>query len=246
MILRRLSQSLKDQNWTAIWIEFILLVSGVFLGIQVANWNEERTERAREAAYLAALQIDFSAVIVELERDAAEYEKIAKQMSFLLAQSRQEKPNASVSELNTAVQRLISMEGTPIVSDTYTNLTGSGDLALIKNQKIKNAMASFYSKATVIKLVGDTHEMQLVNIFQPYIIKNLDYVGMLRNNDGLTTPPVAVASDKILKVLPTAEFQNVVAVKWDIVTDIRGTLLYALKEAREVQELLRKERQGKQ
>jgi len=42
MILRRLSQSLKTQNWTAIWIEFILLVSGVFLGIQVSNWNSER------------------------------------------------------------------------------------------------------------------------------------------------------------------------------------------------------------
>ena len=42
MILRRLSQSLKTQNWTAIWIEFVLLVAGVFLGIQVANWNEAR------------------------------------------------------------------------------------------------------------------------------------------------------------------------------------------------------------
>lgn len=37
MILRRLSQSLKEQNWMGIVIEFILLVAGVFLGIQVAN-----------------------------------------------------------------------------------------------------------------------------------------------------------------------------------------------------------------
>ena len=39
MILRRLAQSLKEQNWTAITIEFVLLVLGVFLGIQAANWN---------------------------------------------------------------------------------------------------------------------------------------------------------------------------------------------------------------
>jgi hypothetical protein len=37
MILRRLAQSLREQNWTAIGIEFVLLVLGVFLGIQVAN-----------------------------------------------------------------------------------------------------------------------------------------------------------------------------------------------------------------
>lgn len=42
MILRRLSESLKEQNWTAIGIEFVLLVVGVYLGIQVANWNTER------------------------------------------------------------------------------------------------------------------------------------------------------------------------------------------------------------
>ena len=40
MILRRFSEALKQQNWAAIAIEFVLLVAGVFLGIQVANWNE--------------------------------------------------------------------------------------------------------------------------------------------------------------------------------------------------------------
>jgi hypothetical protein len=36
MILRRLTNALKEQNWTTILIEFVLLVSGVFLGIQAA------------------------------------------------------------------------------------------------------------------------------------------------------------------------------------------------------------------
>ena len=52
MILRRLARNLKQQNWTAIWIEFVLLVAGVFLGLQVSNWNEDRADRA---AYVAAL-----------------------------------------------------------------------------------------------------------------------------------------------------------------------------------------------
>ena len=55
MILR-LSQSLKKQNWAAIVIEFVLLVAGVFLGIQVANWNEARILSAQEQAYLHELR----------------------------------------------------------------------------------------------------------------------------------------------------------------------------------------------
>ncbi len=58
MILRRLSQSLKEQNWTAIVIEFVLLVTGVFLGIQVANWNAARIERTKQAMVLDAFRVD--------------------------------------------------------------------------------------------------------------------------------------------------------------------------------------------
>src|SRR5687767_1423504 len=45
MILRRLTENLRAQNWTAIGIEFLIVVIGVFIGTQVSNWNEERIER---------------------------------------------------------------------------------------------------------------------------------------------------------------------------------------------------------
>ena len=41
MILRRVATALREQNWSTITIEFLLLVVGVFLGIQAANWNPQ-------------------------------------------------------------------------------------------------------------------------------------------------------------------------------------------------------------
>ena len=58
MILRRLAQSIKEQNWTAITIEFVLLVVGVFLGIKVANWNSERETNAKSTEFSAKLIAD--------------------------------------------------------------------------------------------------------------------------------------------------------------------------------------------
>ena len=58
MILRRFSESLKQQNWAAIAIEFVLLVLGVFLGIQVANWNETRIERDLVRGHLSEIAQD--------------------------------------------------------------------------------------------------------------------------------------------------------------------------------------------
>ena len=63
MILRRFAQSLKEQNWTAIAVEFVLLVLGVFLGIQVSNWNEGRIEQARTNQVLDAFRADMRAQI---------------------------------------------------------------------------------------------------------------------------------------------------------------------------------------
>ena len=60
MILRRLAQNLKEQNWAAIFIEFVLLVLGVFLGIQVANWNEDRHLRAQEREFLERVRAEIT------------------------------------------------------------------------------------------------------------------------------------------------------------------------------------------
>src|SRR5688500_6217143 len=73
MILRRFARSLKQQDWTAITIEFVLLVLGVFLGLQVANWNEARADRRVADAYLADIAADIRSDIAELAstRDSA-------------------------------------------------------------------------------------------------------------------------------------------------------------------------------
>jgi hypothetical protein len=47
MILRSLTKHVKDQNWFAVGLDFAIVVIGVFIGIQVANWNDERLKSAR-------------------------------------------------------------------------------------------------------------------------------------------------------------------------------------------------------
>jgi uncharacterized membrane protein len=42
MILHRLTKSILEQNWLTVAVEIIIVVLGVFLGLQVNNWNEWR------------------------------------------------------------------------------------------------------------------------------------------------------------------------------------------------------------
>jgi hypothetical protein len=45
MLLRSVVDHVKAQNWTAVGIDFCIVVVGVFIGIQVANWNDARKAR---------------------------------------------------------------------------------------------------------------------------------------------------------------------------------------------------------
>jgi hypothetical protein len=56
MLLRRVMKHVRDQNWFAVGIDFLIVVTGVFIGIQVANWNEARGAAQREIEYLQQLR----------------------------------------------------------------------------------------------------------------------------------------------------------------------------------------------
>jgi hypothetical protein len=56
MILRRIAESIRARDWFTVVIEFAIVVAGVFIGIQVANWNEARKFAAQEQSYLSQLR----------------------------------------------------------------------------------------------------------------------------------------------------------------------------------------------
>jgi len=60
MLLRRVMKHVNDQNWFAVVLDFLIVVFGIFVGLQVDNWNEERKARAEEQIYLARLSEDAS------------------------------------------------------------------------------------------------------------------------------------------------------------------------------------------
>lgn len=56
MLLGRITEHVKAQNWFAVGLDFFIVVVGVVIGIQVANWNEERQLAAQERSYLGQLR----------------------------------------------------------------------------------------------------------------------------------------------------------------------------------------------
>lgn len=68
MILRRTAEAFRRQDWFTVTIETLMVVLGVFLGLQVNNWNGARAESVRSREYLSRIRAELVADMTELER----------------------------------------------------------------------------------------------------------------------------------------------------------------------------------
>ena len=220
MILRRLAEAIAKQNWFTVMLEVLIVVVGIFIGLQADDWNQERRDRIDEQLYLAELLEDFGANQTSLDQMTEQLKEILVAMNGLMEQSALEAPTWSVQELNAAIRRIQEMPFFLPVSRAYDNLTGSGELRILQSRTLKNTFALYFAKAEVVELVMRTHEMELVQTFQPYIIENMDYQAVgLEREPGFSHPP-AVNEARILEVLQSRKFRNVAMQKWIISNDL--------------------------
>jgi len=63
MILRRITEHVKTQNWFAVGLDFLIVVVGVFVGLQVQQWSTERTAKAHEIMLLGELRTELESSI---------------------------------------------------------------------------------------------------------------------------------------------------------------------------------------
>ncbi|MEM7430358.1 MAG: hypothetical protein AAF351_00335 [Pseudomonadota bacterium] len=77
MLFRRIAGHIKNQDWLAVALDFVIVVVGVFIGIQVANWNDARTEYQQETSALIALRDELQASIATTQSRAKAYAQAA-------------------------------------------------------------------------------------------------------------------------------------------------------------------------
>ncbi|KCZ90853.1 hypothetical protein [Hyphomonas johnsonii] len=78
MILRRVISHFRKQEWTAIGLDFLIVVFGVFIGIQVSNWNTARASMERETGLLVELRRELETGIQKTEQKAYALNQVAE------------------------------------------------------------------------------------------------------------------------------------------------------------------------
>lgn len=137
MILRRLSQSLKEQNWTAIWIEFALLVAGVFLGIQVSNWNQAQKDNESSRAIIEKLYTDYTEIEAEGRKNKIQIEAASQSIEDALGLMRDPEKAMDGKMLREKLDPMFNIPQALQESATQQELIFSGRMGLVANDELR-------------------------------------------------------------------------------------------------------------
>lgn len=142
MLLRRITQHVKAQNWFAVGIDFVIVVVGVFIGIQVANWNDTRHERAQESIYLQRIATELEASIEAQKEEIAFAESVFDGCNLLLEVIDQGSlDGVDPDAFETAIRRFGIVRATQLNITTFDELQSSGRINFIRNAEARSALS---------------------------------------------------------------------------------------------------------
>ncbi len=154
MILRRVIEHVRKQEWTAIWIDLVIVVVGVFIGIQVSNWNEDRATTRRAEVFTERLRSD-------LREEAWGYEMQVGYYGDVAASGRRAldalSGRASMSDeaLLIAAYRATQYNGNIRRRATFDELTSRGEIGLVTDAALRDLAQRVYSAPLFDYIVED-------------------------------------------------------------------------------------------
>jgi hypothetical protein len=159
LLLRRVAEHVQAQNWTAIVIDFIIVVVGILLAFQITDWNEQRQNDDTRVLYLSQLVEDLREDILEAERVkqiALVRMSVIDDMFDVIGReplSRRVEGNFGAIEFDTYEPFDVASNGdSPLfdvprfkaIQDTYSAVVSNGDFKLLDSPSLVRQIQRYY------------------------------------------------------------------------------------------------------
>ena len=149
MLLRRIIEHVKTQNWTAVALDFVIVVVGVFVGIQVSNWNDARAEEIDAEDALIRLEQDFQRILARTERSMTLHERNLDSAYQLIIGVRSQAFDEK--RINDDLRFATNFATPPGPSTAFRELVAGGRLSLITSDELSQALYEYDDYVTLVR-----------------------------------------------------------------------------------------------
>lgn len=146
MIIRRFTKHVTDQNWFAVGLDVIVVITGIFLGMQVTDWNEQRKERAFRAIQLGSLVDDLKLMRASLAEDMENITVLKNgAKSSLKSLEKCQLDPAAADLIQSSFDAYQTAPAPTIYRGAFDEMLATGTFAQLRDKKLKSSITSLYS-----------------------------------------------------------------------------------------------------
>ncbi len=151
MLFRRISAHLKRQDWFAVGLDLLIVVVGIYIGLQVDAWNSARQDRVVEREYFERLLHDMEESIAAQRYVIDEFDSSINAMDYLAQRLREGSFDSADDALIYAGIDALGWVVSPVTNMvTVRELQSTGKISLIRDIPIRKAIGQLelsYSEA---------------------------------------------------------------------------------------------------
>jgi hypothetical protein len=144
VILKRVTDSLRRQDWTAVAIEFLLVLVGVLLAFQINEWASEHDAKKERSAAAQRLLLEAEETVAFFRLGVAAQQRLNDDLSYAISNV---KPGgwaeADQKRMTQGLARALEMTTPGPPSSVYDDLVSSGAFGEIGDPQMRTAVARY-------------------------------------------------------------------------------------------------------
>lgn len=164
MLLRSITKHVQNQNWFAVFIDFIIVVVGVFIGIQVANWNDGLKAKQAERTYIERMHedIEFAQGFAEtnLNRRIQGFQSSLGMIGLMKGDGSELSDEYVACDFPHTISIVIDL---PFLN-TINELLATGKVNLLTDGALRSAVLELQNRSELLRRFQDQTLGSMVNI----------------------------------------------------------------------------------
>jgi len=182
MILRRFMQHVKEQNWFAVGLDVVVVIVGIFLGMQVQQWYEDRTEKERIVAQLDSFRNELMLSLTELNTRRDYYQDRVNGVTELRDRLEND-TDFPADDFNRLLVSSIRGSSLNISFRGYDELTTTGAMSKVANENLRDLIHQWDITLTTIENMDESIESVRNGHIIPAVIQSSGFGNAVQSDE---------------------------------------------------------------
>jgi len=146
MLLRRITKHVKEQNWFAVGLDFIIVVVGILIAFQITSWNAARSNAASEGKLMERLENDLLGMRANyLQVDMNVKRRHQGWMYAFRALERCEANPAHQEAIGLSLAQYQSSPAPLVLRSAFDEMQATGIFSRLQDIELKNDVVTLYA-----------------------------------------------------------------------------------------------------